>query len=134
MTILEKELSYKLQGLVIDISKLYGYLYKEEFYHNALLENLEISKIKYISKPQIKIYSLQTGRALSTYIPDFLTEDKIILELKAQPFLNKETINQLDQYLKASKYELGLLINFGEPKAHVIRRIYTNNQKSWLNQ
>lgn len=94
MTILEKELSYRLQGLFIEVSKLYGYLYKEEFYHNALLENLEISKIKYISKPQIKIYSLQTGRALSTYIPDFLIEDKIILELKAQPFLNKETINQ----------------------------------------
>lgn len=133
MTIIEKDLGYKLQGLFIEISKLYGCLYKEEFYHNALLENLEISKIGFISKPQIKIYSLQTGKKLSTYIPDFLIENKIILELKAQPYLNLDTINQLDQYLKASKYELGFLINFGEPKVHIIRRIYTNDRKKWLN-
>lgn len=132
MTIIEKDLSYKLRGLFIKISQQYGYLYKEDFYHNAFTEILELDKIPFRSKPQIKIYSIQTGKPLSIYIPDFLIKDKIVIELKAQNYLNDDSVIQLERYLKASKYELGFLVNFGEPKANIIRRIYTNDRKSWL--
>lgn len=133
MTIIEKDLSYKLRGLFIKISSQYGNLYKEEFYHNALKELLSIEKIKFVSQPKINIYSQNTSKILSVYNPDFLIEDKIIVELKAQPYLNNQSVNQLDQYLKASKYELGFLVNFGEPKANISRRIYTNDRKIWMN-
>ena len=132
MTIIEKDLSFKLRGLFIKISRQYGYLYKEDFYHNALKELLDKEKIKFISQPRINIHSLETSKVLSTYSPDFLVEDKVIIELKAQPYLHIDAIVQLDQYLKASKYELGFIINFGEPKANITRRIYTNNCKSWI--
>lgn len=132
ITILEKDLSFKLRGLFINISRLYGHLYKEEFYHNALAELLEKNKINFVSQPKIKIHSFETGRILSTYNPDFLIENRIIIELKALPCLYPNATIQLDQYLKASEYELGFLINFGEPMANIIRRIYTNDRKSWL--
>lgn len=132
MTIIEKDLSYKIRGLFIKISKEYGHLYKEEFYHNALKEILSQRKISFIEKPRINIYSASSSKTLSTYVPDFLIENKLLIELKAQPFLNSESILQLDQYLKASKYEVGFLVNFGEPKANIVRRIYTNDRKSWI--
>lgn len=131
IAIIEKDLSYKLIGLFIKVSQQYGHLYKEDLYHNALKELLELEKISFKSKPLIRIYSQQTGKPLSTYIPDYLVNSCIIVELKAQPFLNQESINQLNQYLKASEYELGFLVNFGEPKANIIRRIYTNDLKKW---
>lgn len=132
INIIEEDLSYKLRGLFIKISTQYKHLYKEDLYHNALKELLMSSKIDFISKPKINIVSQETGKILSGYIPDFLVDDKIIIELKAQPFLNQSTIIQLDQYLKASKYEVGFLVNFGEPKVNIKRRIYTNDRKPWL--
>lgn len=134
MTIIEKDLSYKLRGLFIKLSKQYGHLYKEDFYHNALVELLSQDKMPFKSQPRINIHSFETSKVLSTYKPDFLIKDSIIVELKAQPYLDHQSIAQLDQYLKASKYELGFLVNFGEPKANIIRRIYTNDRKPWLNK
>ncbi len=134
MTIIEKDLSYKLVGLFIELSQKYGHLYKEEIYHNALKELLEREQIKHISQPRINIHSLETSKVLSTYVPDFLIEDKIIIEIKAHPYLNSDFMFQLDQYLKASKFELGILVNFGEPKANIVRRIFTNDRKLWLNK
>lgn len=131
---LEEELSYKLHGLLIEISKKYGYLYKEQFYHNACVEIFDINNLKYISKPRIEICSIDTGKPLTVYIPDFLINNKIVLELKSVKFINKEMVTQLDQYLKASKFEIGYLVNFGIPKAQIIRRIYTNDRKPWFKQ
>lgn len=132
MSIIEKELSYKIRGILIDISKKYGYLYKEEFYHNALKEELNDSGMDFVSQPKINICSIKSGKVLSKYVPDFLIENRIIVELKAQPYLIAETVKQLDQYLKASKYEVGLLVNFGEPTANIVRRIYTNDRKYFI--
>jgi len=134
MTIIEKDLSYKIRGLFIELSQEYGHLYKEEFYHNALKEILGQRKIRFIEKPRINIYSVTSSKTLSTYVPDFLIENKIIIELKAQPILSSEAILQLDQYLKASKFEVGFIVNFGEPKANIVRRIYTNDRKKWFNK
>lgn len=130
--LLEKELSYKVCGILIEISKKYGNLYKEEFYHNACREKFELTKTDFISQPKINVLSIDSGKKLSTYIPDFLIENKLIVELKALPFLPNVAVNQLDQYLKASKYEVGYIVNFGTPRAEIIRRIYTNDLKPWL--
>ncbi|OGD65353.1 hypothetical protein A3F08_02140, partial [Candidatus Berkelbacteria bacterium RIFCSPHIGHO2_12_FULL_36_9] len=92
----------------------------------------EIKKINFVSKPKLIIYSLDTGKKLAVYIPDFLIENKIILEIKALPFLPNPAVNQIVQYLKASQYEIGYIVNFGTPKAEILRRIYTNDRKPWF--
>jgi len=48
------------------------------------------------------------------YIADFICYDKIIVELKALSSLNSEHESQVLNYLKATGYKLGILINFGE--------------------
>jgi GxxExxY protein len=58
----------------------------------------------------------------STYEPDFICLDKIVLELKAVTELADEHRAQVQNYLKASGMKLGLLVNFGHyPKAQVER-------------
>ena len=54
------------------------------------------------------------GRSLKqTYKPDFVCFDKIILEIKAVTVLCDEHRAQVHNYLKATGFKLGLLVNFG---------------------
>jgi len=48
------------------------------------------------------------------YVADFICFDSIIVELKALPFISKNDERQLLNYLKATKFSLGILVNFGE--------------------
>lgn len=72
--LLEAELSYKLCGIFIEISKKYGPLYKEEFYHNICKEKLTLAEIPFKSHPRIGIYSQDSKKIMATYVPDFLIE------------------------------------------------------------
>ena len=57
---------------------------------------------------------IATGRALrQKYIPDFILFGKIVLEIKAVSALDDEHRAQVHNYLKATGYRLGLLVNFG---------------------
>lgn len=58
------------------------------------------------------------------YVPDFVCFDKIILELKAVTELSDQHRAQVHNYLKATGYRLGLLVNFGHhPKVEYERII-----------
>jgi GxxExxY protein len=60
----------------------------------------------------------------SKYEPDFICYDKIVLELKAVIELTDEHLAKVQNYLKATDLNLGLLVNFGHyPKAQVERII-----------
>jgi len=62
------------------------------------------------------------------YVPDFVIEDKIILELKSVDFMPKIYESQLYNYLKGTKYNLGYIVNFGGDKLDIRRRIFEKNR------
>jgi len=130
--ILFKELSYEIQGSAINVRKEYGPGLKEIIYQNALAEELDFKKIKYQREPVIQIFSSKTGKIIGNYRPDFIVDDKIIVEIKAVGIIPRLFIDQLFTYLKNSKYELGYFINFSSPKLYIKRIIYTNNKKPFL--
>jgi GxxExxY protein len=57
------------------------------------------------------------------YEPDFVIYSKIILELKAVKELNDNHRSQVHNYLKASGYQVGLLVNFGKNRDLEYERI-----------
>lgn len=130
--ILEKKLSYKLQGAFYKIANKYGSTFKENIYHKALIEELTKQKLSFTTEKKIKIYSLDTGEIMGIYTPDLIIDDKIIVEIKAQNKMPKAFETQLKNYLKASKYEIGYLVNFGIDNAQIKRFIYTNDRKSFM--
>lgn len=117
--ILHRELSYEIQGAAFDVRKQYGPGLKEIIYQNAYAEELEFRKLKFMREPTIQIFSSKTGKVIGTYQPDFIIDDKIIIEIKAVAAVPKLFINQLFNYLVNSKYELGYLINFASPKLYL---------------
>lgn len=127
--ILEKKLSEQVVGMFIEVSKKYGNLHKEKVYQKACEEYADKNSTPYKSQPRIDVISLDTGEKMSTYIPDLLIDEKILVELKAVDYLPQKLISQLEQYLKATKYEIGYIANFGKPKVDWHRRIYTNDRK-----
>lgn len=71
------------------------------------------------------------NQVVGEYFADMIVNDVVMLELKAAQKLNDDHAAQLLNYLKATKIEVGLLLNFG-PQAEVRRKIYDNDRKGSL--
>ena len=127
--LLYKELSYQVQGAAIEVRKNYGSGHKESIYQSALAEEFKLREISVKREASITILSPKTNKAIGTYRPDFLVDDKIILEIKAIEILPRKLIDQLYDYLRNSRYELGYFINFSDSRLYMKRIIYTNDRK-----
>lgn len=127
-----KDLSYKLIGCFFDIRKNYGPGQKEIIYGNLIKEWLLKNKINFEREKTINIHSIETGKSVGVYKPDFIIDEKILLEIKSSNFISKHNEKQLYFYLRNSRYEIGYLINFSTPQLYIKRMIYTNDRKPFL--
>lgn len=116
-----EDLTYKIRRAVFEVYNTLGPGFKEGIYHNSLLEEFGKDKIKYEEKKKIRIE--YKGKEVGIYEPDFIIEDKVIIEVKAVDVMPNIFEKQLYSYLKATKYRIGLLINFGSEKLDIRRRI-----------
>jgi len=130
--ILESELCYKIQGCIFNVANKYGKGLKEQIYQKALAEELTKQGLGFEQHKRINIYSLDTGKHLGVYVPDFLVEDKVIVEIKSSDFTTKKDIDQQRSYLRSSIYEIAYLVNFGTSKLDIRRSIYTNDRKNFV--
>lgn len=120
---LYKEESYSIQGACFAVYKTFRNTQKESVYQKALKEELKQRGLDVEREKQLPVFYL--GKKVGIYTPDLLVNKKIIIELKAKPFLHKEDMAQFWYYLKNSEFKLGFLINFGEPGGvKIIRRVY----------
>ncbi len=107
-----KEESYKIIGACFEVYKEKGSGFSEAVYHECLKLEFTLQKISFVSEP--KLFLDYKGIELEKYYkPDFVCCDKIIIELKALSNLIDEHRGQTINYLKATKFNLALLINFG---------------------
>jgi GxxExxY protein len=133
VNLLYKELSYEIRGATIEVKENFGAGHKEVLYQRAFAEELSLRGVKYKKEKAIKIYSPKTKKVIGSYQPDFIVEDKIIIELKALEKIPKKMADQLYSYLRNSTYELGFLINFRSSGVDIKRVIYTNDRKTHIN-
>lgn len=108
---LYKDLSYTVRGILFDIKKNLGLGHKEQIYQRAFESELEKRKINFSKEKQIPI--IYNKKKIGVYQPDFVVDEKIIVEFKALPFIGTRETKQLWTYLKGSDYKLALLVNFG---------------------
>ena len=104
-----------------------GYGFLEKVYENALVFALTSLGLKV--EQQVKIAVYFQGSVVGEYFADLLVEDKVIVELKAVSRLLLEHEAQLLNYLRATPYEVGLLLNFG-PKPDFRRKAFDNSRKT----
>ena len=117
-----KEMTYEINGAVFEVNKILGPGFLEKVYENALLVELKKRKLK--AEAQVPIHVEYKSETVGEYFADILVEDKVVLELKAVESLQKIHEAQLLNYLKATNYSVGLLINFTYPKAEIRRFVF----------
>ncbi len=103
-----------------------GYGFLEKVYENALMMELKNRGIKSYSQSPIVVK--YCGEPVGEYFADILVEDVVIVEIKAARSIIQEHEAQLLNYLKATKIEVGLLLNFG-PVPQFKRRAFDNESK-----
>ena len=111
--IIQPDESFKLVGAAMEVHKIIGCGFTEQIYQEALEEEFRLRDIPYQRERTLHVN--YKGRILTKeFRPDFICYDSIIVELKAVDELVDEHISQVYNYLKASGFQLGLLINFGK--------------------
>ncbi|TSA37789.1 MAG: GxxExxY protein [Porphyromonadaceae bacterium] len=107
-----KEECYNIIGAAMEVHKTLGRGFLEPVYQEALKIEFEQEGIPWADEVLLDI--IYKGRLLDKkYVADFVCYGQIILELKAVDRLTPEHVAQVLNYLKATKMNLGLLINFG---------------------
>lgn len=117
-------------GAAMEVHKTLGCGFLEKVYQEAL--ELEL-KSRCIPTEREKLINITYKGVIldQPYKADFVCYNDIILELKAVSKLEEVHRAQVLNYLKASGYQVGYLINFGETSLRFERFI---NQKSYLHK
>jgi GxxExxY protein len=121
--ILYKDECFKIYGCIYAVNKKLGAGFLEAVYQEALEIELKRENIPFASQQQMEI--LYDGIPLKNkYVADIVCYDKIILEVKAVSKIVNQHKAQLMNYLAATGFRLGLLVNFNSfPKAEIIRMV-----------
>ena len=122
------ELTEQIIGAFYTVYSALGYGFLENIYVKALMIELNRRGIKVNDELPIQVHYL--GQLIGEYYADIVVNELVILEIKAVKNLAVEHEAQLLNYLKATPYEVGLLLNFG-PKPETKRRSFDNPRKEW---
>jgi GxxExxY protein len=107
----------------MEVHKELGSGFLEAVYQEALEREFLEQEIPFKSQPTVQI--VYKGRPLSkTYQPDFICYDDVIVEIKAMDKLSGTEHAQIINYLKATGFKVGLLINFGSKSLEHKRFVY----------
>jgi len=111
---LHGDLTEQILAACFDVSNELGAGFLESVYEKALLIALGDKELAALAQVPLKV--MFRGQSVGEFIADMVVENKVLLELKAAKALTPEHQAQTINYLKATGIEIGLLINFGNPK------------------
>ena len=114
-----EDLTYKLNGICFKVHGKLGRFCREKQYADALEALLQTQSIAYQREHEVPFKV--DGKSVKGNRADFVIEDKLILELKAKPIITKDDYYQMQRYLSATGYKLGLIVNF--------RHLYLKSQR-----
>jgi len=126
--LLYRDLTYRIRNALFAVKKELGGGHKEIIYQRAVAE--EFTKANLSFSREVRIPITYRKKEVGTYVPDFVVENKIIVELKALNFIGTTEKKQIWSYLKGSDYHLALLVNFGSRALTIDRIIYDKARDS----
>ena len=110
MDLIFKEEFYLIKQACITVRKILGNGFLEKVYENALLIELKRLGLSVVSQKELLVK--YRGQTIGQYFADIVINDKIIIELKTAKKIENIHKMQVLNYLKATEFELGILINF----------------------
>ncbi|HSF81983.1 MAG TPA: GxxExxY protein [Anaerolineales bacterium] len=104
-----------------------GYGFNEKVYEHAMAIALKEKGLAVQQQGKISVFF--RDQVVGEYYADLIINDLVIVELKAAVRLSVEHEAQLLNYLRATPFEVGLLLNFG-PKPEFVRKVFDNEHKT----
>lgn len=104
--IIEKELSYFLVGIFFHVQEQLGRYCREIQYGDAIEQELRLRRVQYQRE-----YSIAVAGRLSNRV-DFLIDHRVIIDIKAKPFIERQDYDQMRRYLQSINVRLGMIVNF----------------------
>jgi GxxExxY protein len=112
--LLLKDEVYAVIGAVMEVYNELGPGFLEAVYHEAMEIETELRNIPFESHARLNI-SYKGRQLKKAYEADMITHRQLLVEFKALDRLSSREEAQLLNYLKATGYRVGVLVNFGHP-------------------
>ena len=107
-----------------DLHRFHRHGHLEKVYENGLANRLRKAGVAIDQQHPLSVFD-EDGTVLGEYFTDLLVDRRLIVEIKACRALADEHTAQLLGYLRSSRIEHGLLVNFGAPKLEVRKFVLT---------
>jgi GxxExxY protein len=121
-----RELCDVVRSTAYAIHVYHGNGHLEKVYENALSHRLRKMGVEVKQQHAIPVLD-EDGTVLGDYHSDLIIEDRLLVELKAVRTLLKAHVAQVLGYLKSTRMEHGLLMNFGAPKFQIRKYAYSQH-------
>ena len=116
--------TYAINGCAMAAHSELGPGFLEAVYQEALASEFALAGVPYEREVQLPIF--YRGHKLQTfYRADFIRYGCIVVELKAMKIMTGVEESIMINYLKATRLERGLLLNFGTPSLQIKRMVFT---------
>ena len=122
------DLTYKVIGAALEVHKTLGAGFLEAVYETALAYELKQLGLAFERQKTLPVH--YKGGIGGEYKADFVVEERVIVELKAQKTLSSIDEAQIINYLKATGIQVGLLLNFGAQSLQHQRRVLSKKALS----
>ncbi|MCH8487113.1 MAG: GxxExxY protein [Candidatus Cyclonatronum sp.] len=126
MSLLHKDLTDKILKTFFDVYNQLGFGFLEKVYQNAMYCELKSRGFEVEAQKKISVYykKIEVGE----YFADLIVNDLVIIELKAAEAIVSANEAQLLNYLRGTRMEVGLLLNFGV-RPDFRRKVFMNKNK-----
>lgn len=124
-----KDLTEKIIKIFLEVYNLLGYGYSKDIYLEAL--NLEMKNQGLDFERNISKDVIYKDIKVGEYKFDFVSEEKVLLYIATVEELNERIEYVLVNQLKSTKFEVGLVLNFGK-RPEVRRKIFQNARKTFI--
>jgi len=122
--IIEKELSYRINGLLFEVHNKLDRFCREKQYSDYFEKLLINEGIDYEREKKLPISEIDNQ---FTNIVDFAINKRLLVDLKAKSIVTKDDYYQMNRYLDASGFKIGLIVNFRNKYLKPIRVIRSNS-------
>lgn len=123
------DVTYRIIGAAMQVHNELGPGHREAVCQRGLEARLPLAPhdLSFEPEPKLPVYD-SSGTQLYLYMPDFIVEGVVIVEIKAQThLLTNDEVAQVFDYFAASQCRVALLINFGRPRLEY-RRLFPPRQ------
>lgn len=116
-----EELTRQIIGCAYKVYNTMGFGFLESVYEECMV--IELCKLGLHVEQQFPICVMYDNRVVGTFAGDLFVEGTVMVELKSVRTTAPAHETQLVNYLNATGVDVGLLINFGESKVEVKRKV-----------